>query len=88
LYRSTSYNRVVRIHDRALLPRKLQTPAPPQPAALREREEPAPAVAASLAPAPPAADAFPCERCGTPMYRMHAVWRCPSCRFKTDCCGW
>ena len=20
--------------------------------------------------------------------RMHAVWRCPSCRFKTDCCGW
>jgi hypothetical protein len=29
-----------------------------------------------------------CERCGTEMYRMHAVWRCPSCRFKTDCCGW
>jgi rubrerythrin len=29
-----------------------------------------------------------CERCGNPMYRMHAVWRCPKCRFKTDCCGW
>ena len=29
-----------------------------------------------------------CERCGNAMYRMHAVWRCPKCRFKTDCCGW
>ena len=29
-----------------------------------------------------------CERCGAEMYRMHAVWRCPGCRFKTDCCGW
>jgi rubrerythrin len=29
-----------------------------------------------------------CERCGAAMYRMHAVWRCPACRFKTDCCGW
>ena len=29
-----------------------------------------------------------CERCGTKMFRMHAVWRCPNCRFKTDCCGW
>jgi lipopolysaccharide biosynthesis regulator YciM len=29
-----------------------------------------------------------CERCGEEMYRMHAVWRCPGCRFKTDCCGW
>jgi hypothetical protein len=29
-----------------------------------------------------------CERCGAEMYRMHAVWRCASCRFKTDCCGW
>ena len=33
-------------------------------------------------------DAMKCERCGHEMYRMHAVWRCPSCRFKTDCCGW
>ena len=29
-----------------------------------------------------------CERCGHVMYRMHAVWWCPTCRFKTDCCGW
>ena len=29
-----------------------------------------------------------CERCGAEMCRMHAVWRCPNCRFKTDCCGW
>jgi hypothetical protein len=38
----------------------------------------------------PAVDAEPttCERCGAEMYRMHAVWRCPRCRFKTDCCGW
>ena len=29
-----------------------------------------------------------CDRCGSEMYRMHAVWRCPDCGFKTDCCGW
>jgi hypothetical protein len=34
------------------------------------------------------ADAVACERCGSEMFRMHAVWRCPSCGFKTDCCGW
>jgi hypothetical protein len=33
-------------------------------------------------------DAVICERCGAEMFRMHAVWRCPNCRFKTDCCGW
>ena len=33
-------------------------------------------------------DKVVCERCGAEMYRMHAVWRCPSCGFKTDCCGW
>ncbi|HET9371654.1 MAG TPA: hypothetical protein VFO19_15440 [Vicinamibacterales bacterium] len=33
-------------------------------------------------------DAFPCDRCGTAMFRMHAVWRCPACGYKTDCCGW
>jgi rubrerythrin len=35
-----------------------------------------------------ATEATRCERCGAEMYRMHAVWRCPNCRFKTDCCGW
>jgi hypothetical protein len=39
--------------------------------------------------APCAEDAVLCERCGkAEMYRMHAVWRCPECGFKTDCCGW
>jgi ribosomal protein L37AE/L43A len=34
-------------------------------------------------------EAVTCERCGqAEMYRMHAVWRCPACGFKTDCCGW
>jgi hypothetical protein len=34
-------------------------------------------------------DAMICERCGkAEMYRMHAVWRCPECGYKTDCCGW
>jgi len=34
-------------------------------------------------------DAVSCERCGkAEMYRMHAVWRCPACGYKTDCCGW
>ena len=33
-------------------------------------------------------DAVVCERCGAEMFRMHAVWRCPACRYKTDCCGW
>lgn len=25
---------------------------------------------------------------GANVYRMHAVWRCADCGFKTDCCGW
>jgi hypothetical protein len=33
-------------------------------------------------------DKMVCERCGGEMYRMHAVWRCAACGFKTDCCGW
>lgn len=33
-------------------------------------------------------DKVSCERCGADMYRMHAVWRCPACGYKTDCCGW
>ena len=34
------------------------------------------------------ADAVVCERCSAEMFRMHAVWRCPVCGYKTDCCGW
>ena len=29
-----------------------------------------------------------CDRCGGEVYRMHAVWRCSVCGFKSDCCGW
>jgi hypothetical protein len=36
----------------------------------------------------PTDDQMLCERCGAEMYRMHAVWRCTECGFKTDCCGW
>ena len=37
---------------------------------------------------PSAESAVVCERCGAEMFRMHAVWRCPACGYKTDCCGW
>jgi hypothetical protein len=33
-------------------------------------------------------DKMLCDRCGAEVYRMHAVWRCPVCGFKSDCCGW
>ncbi len=40
-------------------------------------------------PAPSDAETMVCERCGRAnVYRMHAVWRCADCGFKTDCCGW
>ena len=39
--------------------------------------------------APNASERMVCERCGgANVYRMHAVWRCADCGFKTDCCGW
>lgn len=38
---------------------------------------------------PSGSSAMLCERCGGGnVYRMHAVWRCADCGFKTDCCGW
>lgn len=47
-------------------------------------------ITSPLKTSPPASDDLMlCERCGkAEMYRMHAVWRCPDCGFKTDCCGW
>ena len=43
----------------------------------------------TAAPAPANNDTVLCERCGgSNVYRMHAVWRCADCGFKTDCCGW
>ena len=48
----------------------------------------APRKTAATQPAAAREDAVICERCGAEMFRMHAVWRCPACRYKTDCCGW
>jgi hypothetical protein len=48
-----------------------------------------PSSAAAAKRTPPGADhRMLCERCSAEMFRMHAVWRCPACGFKTDCCGW
>ena len=62
----------------------------------RDTPDAKPEVAAPPAPTPrtvtrqavPASEKFLCDRCGAEMFRMHAVWRCPSCGYKTDCCGW
>lgn len=61
-------------------PRPARTPAPAPRPAPRETAAPRPSAARG--------DAVVCERCGAEMFRMHAVWRCPACRYKTDCCGW
>lgn len=62
--------------------------APPNPARARASASDVPREAAAPRPAAVADDAVICERCGAEMFRMHAVWRCPACRYKTDCCGW
>jgi hypothetical protein len=63
-----------------------ETP-PPSPKVPATPASPAPRTPLKLAP--PAVDKMICERCGAAeMYRMHAVWRCPACGYKTDCCGW
>jgi hypothetical protein len=50
---------------------------------------PAPAASPEKRACLPADDKVICERCGqAEMFRMHAVWRCPNCGYKTDCCGW
>jgi rubrerythrin len=54
----------------------------------RNREGVTPILSALAKTERKAEDKTLCERCGAEMYRMHAVWRCPACRFKTDCCGW
>ena len=36
----------------------------------------------------PADEKIFCDRCGGEVYRMHAVWRCSQCGYKSDCCGW
>jgi hypothetical protein len=58
----------------------------------RDAREVPPDATRPAPPAPngtaPADDKVLCERCGAEMFRMHAVWRCPACGYKTDCCGW
>jgi hypothetical protein len=50
---------------------------------------PAPQPVKTSAPKPACdTDEMLCERCRAGMFRMHAVWRCPACGYKTDCCGW
>jgi rubrerythrin len=61
----------------------MSEPADPRPPA-----RPLTPLKSPLKTTPVADDKTLCERCGAEMYRMHAVWRCPSCGFKTDCCGW
>jgi ribosomal protein L37E len=56
---------------------------PPRPAA----RPITPITSALQTPAKDAVKAL-CDRCGAETYRMHAVWRCPQCGFKSDCCGW
>jgi ribosomal protein L37AE/L43A len=59
-------------------------PEPPPPVLTKIR--PLLADSSASSPDPPA---MICERCGRGnVYRMHAVWRCADCGFKTDCCGW
>jgi hypothetical protein len=55
-------------------PNSPRTPTPPAPVRAN--------------PPVPSTEKVLCERCGAEMFRMHAVWRCPSCGYKTDCCGW
>jgi hypothetical protein len=60
-------------------------PQKPLPERMRDRCVPSDAPRAK----PGDADKMMCERCGqAEMFRMHAVWRCPHCGYKTDCCGW
>jgi hypothetical protein len=42
----------------------------------------------ALTTSPAAEPKVLCDRCGGEVYRMHAVWRCAACGFKSDCCGW
>lgn len=62
------------------MPRMPDAPKPPRVTAIQPLLTPRPA-------AEP--EKMVCERCGRAnVYRIHAVWRCSDCGFKTDCCGW
>jgi len=70
----------------------MSDPTPTRPSAVRAPERTSASPASTFTPiqTPTAspADQMVCDRCGAGMYRMHAVWRCAACGFKTDCCGW
>lgn len=65
------------------MPRMAEPPSPPPPARPLSPLKVTPVGLSSSE-----VDKMLCERCGADMYRMHAVWRCTQCGFKTDCCGW
>jgi ribosomal protein L37AE/L43A len=56
---------------------------------MSDSTKPVAPVPSSLRPRIAEDDKVVCERCGGGnVYRMHAVWRCADCGYKTDCCGW
>ena len=64
-----------------IMPRMPDVPKPPRVTTLQP--------ALGIRSEPDAQEKMVCERCnGANVYRMHAVWRCSDCGFKTDCCGW
>ena len=62
----------------------------PAPKPIRSKDiTPLPTLMVDTRATRPADERMVCERCGgANVYRMHAVWRCADCGFKTDCCGW
>jgi len=55
---------------------------------MSDRPPPIPANPAPATPRAQGEEPTLCDRCGAEMFRMHAVWRCPACGYKSDCCGW
>ena len=75
----------MRIHDRAL---GKATTADSASAGLKPGGYDSPRPGGDDSPRATPSDAVLCDRCRAEMFRMHAVWRCPACGYKTDCCGW
>ena len=65
-------------------------PEPPEPKLVNSKNiTPLPTLIVDARVTRPPEERMVCERCGgANVYRMHAVWRCADCGFKTDCCGW
>ena len=72
---------VARYRPAGIMPRMSDAPKPSRVTSLQ------PLLSPGLTPK--ADEKMVCERCGgADVYRMHAVWRCPNCGYKTVCCGW